>query len=663
MPINGEKFINKHEKKHTKRINYERGRRLDKYKIFLERISNNKEKISIFLIVFVSLFYTRTLLLSSNDFIPSGLDFDSNLSPIAYMLNSNFSLWNDSWMLGFPDYAGPLNNIFYPISTLTFFLFGIVLGLKILIFIHVLLSGVGFYFFSQNLTKNNWARMYGSIIYMLSGSLAAKIYAGHLEKLMIFPWIPIALYFFYKAIDDERPKYLIFSSISASMFIFAGDAYGAIFFLFLFVAFFSTKIIYSTNHKKTIYIFLKIIVFTLLIVSLKLIPLVAIKDYLTRSIDVLAGLENVFLVFSHFYSTRVNDFYGGWEDYSFIGYLPFILFIIGFIFHKSKEKYYLILSIIIALIWVQDNIPYLAKEIHSLPILNNFRIPTRIYLFLTFYIIAISTLGFDYTINKLKEKNISNKNIFYFSFILLIFSSYAVYSTNFIFLKTEIDESNMKIYDDLKIVYKSFEQKDNIYPAWIEFEKPENLLKYHVFIQKGYHNFNSYYGYSFNYSKYININNINYSIPDIQISMSPNEDDKNKLFIQAHKYNNSLPSVFVIRGDQIVTDNSIVETYQPGNVVINLTHVLSNDVIVLKMNWYKYWFVYLDDEKHTPFETNSYQGLLSFQIPSSQEKLRIHFKYIPNDLYIGLSLMLLSVPLYIILYIFNKRKSIKYNRG
>ncbi len=611
-----------------------------------------KENIHIFLIFLVSIFYTRTLIFSSDKFIPFGIDFDSNLSPVVNMLKSNFSLWDDLWWLGFPDYAGPLSNIFYPISTIVFTVFGVVFGLKLLIFIHILLSGLGFYLFSQYLTKNNFARLYGSIIYMLSGSLAAKILAGHLEKILIFPWIPITLYFLYKAINNKQPRYIIFSSISASMFILAGDLYGALFFSFLFLAFFLIKII-SSKDKEMLYSFLKIITLTLLISSIKLIPLLFIKNFLSRNVDVFQGLENIFFVFSRFYGTTTETSYGRWESYSFIGILPFILFLIGSIFHKSKEKYYLILSIIVALFWVQGSVPSIAKAIHSLPVIDIFRVPTRIYIFLTFYLIALSTLGLDFIISKSK-KITSKRAIFIISCNLLLIASYNVYFENNRFLQLDFDQSNEKMYQGINTELKSFGAPNTIAPKLIVVEDPGSLTRQHVFMQNSLHYFNAYYGYKLDFQDHINNSGITYSIPDIKIRQNPvRYADTTQMELVTQQYNNSLPFAFVIRGNGGI-DNLSIKGYKPGNVLIEVTNVLPGDIVVLKTSYYTGWSVKLDDEEGY-ISANNYQGLVSYQITKPQEKLRVHFVYRPVDLYIALAVMSLSIP-FSFLFVYKKIK-------
>ncbi len=611
----------------------------------------SKRNISIFIIFLVSILYTSRILFSPDKFIPYGIDYDSNLSPITSMLKGNL-LWDDSWWLGFPNYAGSLSNIFYPISTIIFLIFGIIFGLKLLIFIHVLLSGIGFYLFSQYLTKNNTARLYGSIVYILCGSLAVKIIAGHLEKIFIFPWIPITLYFFYKYINDRKPKHIIFSSISASMFVLVGDLYGAFFFSFLFLAFFLVKII-GSKDRDLMFSFLEIGILTLLISSIKLIPLMFLKGFLFRNIDVLQGLENVLFVFSRFYSTSTETSYGVWESYSFIGILPFILFIIGALFNKSKDKYYLLLFVAISLFWVQGNDYSIAKMVHSIPVLDEFRVPTRIYMFLTFCLVALSVQGFDFISNKLRESR-SKQSAIIASCLIIFVSFYSLYSENNRFLALDIDQSDWNMYEYVGSNIKSSGLSNSNTPVLVVITDPKSITSQHNFMQNGVYYFNAYYGYRFYDVDHINISSTSYSIPDIKIGYNTEKaGEQGQLQVQLtpEQYNNSLPFAFIIRNNQVI--EAKIARYAPGNVIINIENALPNDIVVIKSHYYIGWSVRLG-EKGDYTGADNYQNLVSYWIKEPQENLKIQFLYRPIDLYIASLVALLSIP-FSLMVIFEKR--------
>jgi hypothetical protein len=586
--------------------------------------------IYLIIILSVAIFYTREIIFSSSKEIPFGLDFDSNLSPITSMLKAPFSLWDDSWWLGFPNYSGSLSNIFYPLSTIPFMLFGIVGGLKVIIFIHFLLAGVGFYLFSQYLTKNNLVRLYGSIIFMLCGSLATKIYAGHLEKIMAFGWIPITLYFFCKVIENKKPRYIIYSSISASMFFMVGDLYSVIFFAFLFATFIIIRVV-PTKDKVQVYNFLKIGILMILISAIKWFPIIFLKNYLVRNIDIYQGFESVFVVFSRFYSTTQEPTYGIWESYSYIGLIPFILAVIG-IFHKSKEKWYLIASIIVGMIWV-NNTYSLSHFIHMLPVLDNFRVPTRIYIFMTFYLIALSVLGFDYLFQKAKEKKIDSRALFCMFGIIIIVATWNVYTENKKFIQKEPDQSGIEIYSAITNASSS---NLNLEPSLVTIGV-DRKFKQHLFMQNGLHYFNAYYGYSFGVPDSMKIDGITYSIPNIMVIINTTKINNNSGYqkqLSAIPYNNSLSFAFLIKNNGGV-QKLTVEKYRSGDVLINTSEAGIGDVVVLKSSYYIGWYV----NKQT---AENYNGLVSYRITEPTKELR--FVYLPIDLLCGILVMLLSIP-------------------
>jgi hypothetical protein len=66
------------------------------------------------------------------------------------------------------------------------------------------------------------ASMIGSIGYMLSGFIIARVFAGHLPMIYAYPWTPLALASFELAYERNSTKYATLTSISLSMQILSG---------------------------------------------------------------------------------------------------------------------------------------------------------------------------------------------------------------------------------------------------------------------------------------------------------------------------------------------------------------------------------------------------------------------------------------------------------
>jgi uncharacterized membrane protein YfhO len=89
---------------------------------------------------------------------------------------------------------------------------------------------------------------------------------------------------------------------------------------------------------------------------------------------------------------------------------------------------------------------------------------------------------------------------------------------------------------------------------------------------------------------------------------------------------------------------------------VNAVNVSPGDIIALKTSYYIGWSIKLNEGDNYVF-VNNYQGLVSYNVTQPQEKLRIRFVYYPIDLYIGLIVMLFSIP-FSIMFVVKKNKKL-----
>ncbi len=72
--------------------------------------------ISFIIITFISVFYERTA------FIADYQDLLQLTMPYHFYIEHPFSLWNNGWLGGFPEYASPITDKYYPFSFPIYFL-------------------------------------------------------------------------------------------------------------------------------------------------------------------------------------------------------------------------------------------------------------------------------------------------------------------------------------------------------------------------------------------------------------------------------------------------------------------------------------------------------------------------------------------------------------
>jgi hypothetical protein len=294
----------------------------------------------------------------------------------------------------------------------------------VIIIFHLFLAGVGFFYFSEYLSKNLFSRYVGSVLYMFAGALIIRISVGHTVLYCPYPWIPISLYFIQTSILTNKIRHFILAALSITMMLLIG-VYMFFYFFMIFVcfAFFNIiKIHRIWKPKVTIdrckLLLLGSIFFVAIGLScFKLIPLFFYNSSANRQVFGLFASSSSGNLLTYFISKQgAMPPSGGFDPtelpYGFIGIIP--MFFIPFsIFNQNRQKYFLYLSSALLFLWGMGFYS-VAGVMHLLPIASALRAPERVLVPLSFTLIALSVLGFDHVYEK---RNKYSK----FLFLLLVF--------------------------------------------------------------------------------------------------------------------------------------------------------------------------------------------------------------------------------------------------
>lgn len=340
-------------------------------------------------------------------------DYDSALPILTYIVESaktelSVPLIFPYMKGGIPIIGDPLSFALNPLITVPAILFGIQTGLRITIFISVSLSGISMAFFLSKLAIRGSIRLWASLLYMTSGALGARIAAGHIEKILSFPFIPL---FFYFTLDPSLNVIRIFGAATTlTLIIFSGDFY-MVWFLTLF--FFITKLYYiMTKHESFVsawlsMIFVYILFFTLS--AVKLLPFFTeVLPTMERfsNIDPYVGsIQVLFFLFPFiipfrmvFYDRpafqRLFGFYYNWyEYYAFISPLPFSFLIKV---RSVSNKKIILLLVLIGVGALYAAVKYAYSPFywffHWIPLFGLFRVPQRMFTPMTPLLIGLLAL-------------------------------------------------------------------------------------------------------------------------------------------------------------------------------------------------------------------------------------------------------------------------------
>ena len=375
------------------------------------KIFDSKSLIVIFTLALSAIFYLWKIIFATG-MLP-GHSSDLIELPVIAQLESilvyhQFPLWNHLWFGGFPEYASPISALYDPLITLPYLLFGLLDGVKVIVVLHVFLAGVCFWLFSTTITSNKMLQLYGALLFMLSGSLAGRIDAGHTELLTTQMFIPLSMFFIVKATENKDIFYIILSAISLSMFVFGGAIYYLAFFMMMFFIYSLLNCVTLRNGKyglkfDNFKVLSLVFILFLMFSSIKLIPVLLIGDNITR-IDPIQPFKGSGIfkeTFTLFFTGNSLDEYPYYESYAYLGFIPFIFAMLS-VFNRSEKKLFLYPSFIAFLLWAGGG-NTLFGILRYLPLFENFRVPGRSMLFASFVVIALSLYGLQWFIESYEK--------------------------------------------------------------------------------------------------------------------------------------------------------------------------------------------------------------------------------------------------------------------
>lgn len=131
--------------------------------------------------------------------------------------------WNPYVVSGLPQMADPVG-LFYPFTIPSLLVLPVRDAINTVIVAHLLLAGASMYLYLRSLGGTRPARFVGAAVYLLSGFTSTRIFAGDIQRLEVYAWIPL-LFFFFEEIAEGRGQAgaaVLGATVMACQFL-AGD--------------------------------------------------------------------------------------------------------------------------------------------------------------------------------------------------------------------------------------------------------------------------------------------------------------------------------------------------------------------------------------------------------------------------------------------------------
>ncbi|MFA5347336.1 MAG: hypothetical protein WC294_04310 [Methanoregula sp.] len=242
--------------------------------------------------------------------------------------------------------------------------------------------------------------MITALLYVFSGVLLSRVFAGHVLLAFALAWIPLLYYAFFKIVWDEEltVKNIGVIAISVALIFFTGALYYLFYSCLILAVFFAYYVLKRKISKGTIIAVSSAFTIGALILSIKSIPVLIVSNALGR-IDIInplgdgGSLENNLA--SIIFGTPIDQVFGFYESIVLIGIIPVLLVILALIFGREDRMVPAFFAIVVTFIWA-DGGNTLLSFIHLLPGLTNFRVAGRVLGALLPILLLLAIYGFDF---------------------------------------------------------------------------------------------------------------------------------------------------------------------------------------------------------------------------------------------------------------------------
>ncbi len=389
------------------------------YTEIIKSISKKKILLHLFLLFLITVFFFhKGIFLNEKTIIwdTAGQFYPSLWFNGHYWNKGILPLWNPFLFNGYPAFADPQNQTFYPVNILisifTPFTAKIVYFQLVL---HFFLSGVFIYLLASLYIKSSLGRLISSIIYMFSGVMINHF--QHLTMINSFTWLPLIIFFLELGWRKKKFLFFIPAGLTICFLIFAGHPQTTFYTIYIILSFSVFACFYHSVKKRfeitPLIISVAAIVFGLTLSAIQLIPSYEFSVLSNRSGNLPyelvtgSGQLHPFHLFTFFVSNYFGESGKEYVGLNVIAHSSIYcgvitLFIIPFSFiGRKKEVFFFTFMALITLFIILGDRGYVFKILYQyVPGFALFRSPVHYRFAFVFFIALLVGIGLDNLINK-----------------------------------------------------------------------------------------------------------------------------------------------------------------------------------------------------------------------------------------------------------------------
>lgn len=304
-----------------------------------------------------------------------------------------FPLWNPYYCGGNVMLANPQSRFLSPLFLLHL-PFGSIMGLKLEIWLHIVLGMFGMFLLSKQIGLGPKSAYLPPAVFMLSTTYAMHLTEGH-TWFMAFAYLPYVVFFYLKA--QERLIYALAGSAFLALMIFESRTYPTVYTL-LFLGCYSVCLAVQKRKLLPVLAFGVIVGIAILLSAISLLPtitflhshprLTGANDHLTFSL-----LPKILLTGLRSGTPRFDNTRWEWHEYStYVGIVPLLLFVAGIVICARRKEFPLLITTAFFLLLAFGEFHPLApwSLLHRLWFFRSMRAPSR---FLVIFLFELALLA------------------------------------------------------------------------------------------------------------------------------------------------------------------------------------------------------------------------------------------------------------------------------
>lgn len=339
--------------------------------------------------------------------------------------------WTPYWYAGQPLY-GDSQVFFFNLTFIFILIFkNIFLSIGLSSLVYFFLGCLGMYILARHFTKNPYAALASSVVFMFNGLIYSFVRSGNPSILEPYALIPFIFFFVLKATKSDNytssARYSIFAGIMLALQVFSGGMVvfiymGILLGLFLFYNLIGSD--FARRLKKTIVIGLIVGLVCIGVSAVKLLPNIDFIKSTNRAngVSYQEYIGSDILVLKDFF--KVVPFNGKSSGTVIhIGIIAFLLVLLSAAQFKKKIVLFSFIIAVFSLLFASGG--SLAQFFYHLPAFSQSRHVARILFLFTFAAAILSAYGFLYISEFVKSKLIKSSRLhlaFLFIIIAVIFA-------------------------------------------------------------------------------------------------------------------------------------------------------------------------------------------------------------------------------------------------